>query len=158
DATPRSLASLMVGRELAAERGDVPARSAGDVVLRLDDLWVDGDRGSAALRGAALEVRAGEILAIAGGPRNGQREAAEGLGGRRPRTQAGVPVGGRPVRGDPRRAMAAGVAYVPEDRLGTGVAPSLSIESNLVLRSYRRPPASYGPWLQLRGMRRRAVD
>src|SRR5262249_12834289 len=49
-------------------------------------------------------------------------------------------------------------AYVPEDRLGTGVAPSLSIESNLVLRSYRDPPASRGPLLQLRSIRRRAIE
>jgi len=110
------------------------------------------------VRGASLEVRAGEIVAIAGVAGNGQRELAEAIAGMRPPAQGAVTVAGRAVRGDPRAAMAAGVAYVPEDRLGTGVAPSLSIESNLVLRSYRRPPASYGPWLQLGGIRRRAID
>jgi simple sugar transport system ATP-binding protein len=110
------------------------------------------------VRGASLEVRAGEIVAIAGVAGNGQRELAEAIAGMRPPAQGDVTVAGRAVRGDPRAAMAAGVAYVPEDRLGTGVAPSLSIESNLVLRSYRRPPASYGPWLQLRGIRQRAVE
>jgi ABC-type uncharacterized transport system ATPase subunit len=158
DATPRSLASLMVGRELAAEQSEAAPRTAGDVVLRLQELWADGDRGAAAVRGASLDVCAGEIVAIAGVAGNGQRELAEVIAGMRPPTQGGAAVGGRAVRGDPRAAMAAGVAYVPEDRLGTGVAPSLSIESNLVLRSYRRPPASYGPLLQLRGIRRRAVE
>src|SRR5262249_18208744 len=100
-ATPRSPASLMVGRELAAERGDVPARTAGDVVLRLEDLWADGDRGSAAVRGASLEVRAGEIVAIAGVAGNGQRELAEAIAGMRPPTQGAVTVGGRPVRRRP---------------------------------------------------------
>src|SRR6185503_11513045 len=64
----------------------------------------------------------------------------------------------RSVRGDPRSAIAAGVAYVPEDRLGTGVAPSLSIASNLVLKSYRKPPASRGPLLRSRAIRDRAVE
>jgi general nucleoside transport system ATP-binding protein len=160
DATPRSLASLMVGRELAAAAGqaDAAPRTGGEVVLRLQDLWAEGDRGAAAVRGASLDVRAGEVVAIAGVAGNGQRELAEAIAGMRPPTQGAVTVAGRAVRGDPRAAMAAGVAYVPEDRLGTGVAPSLSIESNLVLRSYRRPPASYGPWLQLRGIRQRAVE
>src|SRR5439155_985379 len=57
-----------------------------------------------------------------------------------------------------RAAQAAGVAYVPEDRLGTGVAPSMSIASNLVLRSYREQYASHGPLLRLRAIRDRAVD
>ncbi|HWX08978.1 MAG TPA: heme ABC transporter ATP-binding protein, partial [Gaiellaceae bacterium] len=58
---------------------------------------------------------------------------------------------------DPRASIAAGIAYVPEDRLGTGVAPSLSIASNLVLRSYRGPASSRGPMLRLRRIREHAV-
>jgi len=76
----------------------------------------------------------------------------------RPATKGAVTVAGRRVRGDPRAALAAGVAYVPEDRLGTGVAPSLSIAHNLVLRSYRHAPVSRGPLLQLRGIRERAIE
>jgi simple sugar transport system ATP-binding protein len=158
DATLRSLASLMVGRELAAGQAEAAPRVGGEVVLRLHDLWADGDRGSPAVRGASLEIRSGEIVAIAGVAGNGQRELAETIAGMRPPTRGAVTVGARSVRGDPRTAMAAGVAYVPEDRLGTGVAPSLSIESNLVLRSYRSAPASYGPWLLFRGIRQRAVE
>ncbi len=62
------------------------------------------------------------------------------------------------MRGDPRSAIAAGVAYVPEDRLGTGLAPNLTIASNLVLKSYRKPPASQGPLLRLRKIRDLAID
>jgi simple sugar transport system ATP-binding protein len=70
-----------------------------------------------------------------------------------------ITVRGRRIHaGDPRSAIAAGVAYVPEDRLGTGVAPHLSISSNLVLKSYRRPPASRGPLLRLRAIRDRAIE
>jgi ABC-type uncharacterized transport system ATPase subunit len=158
EATPRSLASLMVGRELGGERDERAARTPGEVVLRLDGVWADGDRGAPAVRGASLDVRAGEIVAIAGVAGNGQRELAETIAGIRTATRGAVTVDGRRLRGDPRAALAAGVAYVPEDRLGTGVAPSLSIAANLVLRSYRRPPASAGPLLRPRGIRDRAVE
>ena len=63
-------------------------------------------------------------------------------------------VRGRALRnGDPRAAIAAGVAYVPEDRLGTGVAPSLSVASNVVLKAYREPHVSRGPLLRFRRIR-----
>ncbi|HEY2217910.1 MAG TPA: ABC transporter ATP-binding protein [Gaiellaceae bacterium] len=159
DATPRSLASLMVGRELAAEGSVTRAQSEpGEAVLELAGVWAQGDRGDAAVRGVTLEVCAGEIVAIAGVAGNGQRELAETIAGIRHQTEGAVRVGGRKLRGDPRAAQAAGVAYVPEDRLGTGVAPSLSIATNLVLRSYREPPASNGPLLRLGAIRERAVD
>src|SRR5207237_93938 len=60
--------------------------------------------------------------------------------------------------GDPRAAIAAGVAYVPEDRLGVGVAPSVSIAGNLALKSYRGRHASLGPLLRLGRIRERAVE
>jgi simple sugar transport system ATP-binding protein len=157
EATPRSLAALMVGRELGSDAEPPPERSVGDVVLAVEGLWAEGDRGHIALRGVSLDVRAGEIVAIAGVAGNGQRELAETIAGIRPQTAGTITVQGRRLRGDPRAAMAAGVAHVPEDRLGTGVAPNLSIASNLVLRSYRQPYASWGPVLRLRGIRDRAV-
>jgi simple sugar transport system ATP-binding protein len=158
EVTPRSLAALMVGRELAGARDDAP-RAPGEVALEVDGVSALGDRGDAALRDVSLALRAGEILAIAGVAGNGQRELAETIAGIRPVTDGGIRAAGRRLRsGDPRSAIRAGIAYVPEDRLGTGVAPSLSIASNLVLKSYRRPPASRGPLLRLRSIRDRAVE
>jgi general nucleoside transport system ATP-binding protein len=158
EATPRSLAALMVGRDMG-EAGDARTRTAGDAVLELDGIWTQGDRGEAAVKGASLVVRAGEIVAVAGVAGNGQRELAETIAGMRAPTSGSVRVGGKPLRGgDPRTAIAAGVAYVPEDRLGTGVSPSLSIASNLVLKSYRRPAASHGPFLRLSRIREHAVE
>jgi len=158
-ATPRSLAALMVGRELLGARGESAPRTPSDVVLELEDVWTTGERGGFAVRGASLSVRGGEIVAIAGVAGNGQRELAETIAGMRAPGRGKVRIAGRSVRGgDPRAAIAAGVAYVPEDRLGTGVAPSLSIASNLVLRSYRDPSVSRGPLLRLRRIRDRAVE
>jgi general nucleoside transport system ATP-binding protein len=158
DTTPRSLAALMIGRELRGGPRDESPRRPGDPVLEIDDAWVEGDRGDTAVRGVALRVCSAEIVAVAGVAGNGQRELAEAVAGVRPTTRGSVQVGGRAVRGDPRSAIAAGVAYVPEDRLGTGVAPNLSIASNLVLKSYRKPPVSEGPLLRLRKIRDLAVD
>jgi ABC-type uncharacterized transport system ATPase subunit len=151
DATPRSLAGLMVGREIElGGRPEGDRREPGEAVLELDALCADGDRGTQALREVSLSVRAGEIVAIAGVAGNGQRELAETIVGIRPATAGTVRVGARRLRGgDPRQAIRAGVSYVPEDRLGTGVAPGLSIAANVVLKAYREPPVSRGPLLVL---------
>jgi general nucleoside transport system ATP-binding protein len=153
EATPRSLAALMVGREIELRRQN-GRREAGAARLELDGVWADGDRGVPAVRDVSLVVRAGEILAVAGVAGNGQRELADTIAGMRPPTRGGMTVVGRKLKGgDPREAIAAGIAYVPEDRLGTGVAPSLSVASNVVLKSYRKPPASRGPLLLVRRIR-----
>jgi general nucleoside transport system ATP-binding protein len=154
EATPRSLAGLMVGRELEAAERDTERGPAGETVLEIDELWADGDRGESAVKDANLTVCAGEIVGVAGVAGNGQRELAETIVGMRPATAGLVRVRGRGLRnGDPRAAIAAGVAYVPEDRLGTGVAPSLSVASNVVLKAYREPHVSRGPLLRFKRIR-----
>ena len=158
DATPRSLATLMVGREIDPVSRDRQAPPDGPPVLAVDGLSVDGDRGGApAVRDVSLTVRAGEIAAIAGVSGNGQRELAEAITGLRSYTSGSITIGGRPVRaGDARSAFEAGIAHVPEDRLGTGVAPSLSIAMNLALKSFRAD--SWGPFLRLGAMRANGVE
>jgi general nucleoside transport system ATP-binding protein len=153
DATPRSLAALMVGREIELGRQNGP-RKLGEVRLELARVSVNGDRGLPALKDVSLQVKGGEIVAIAGVAGNGQRELAETIAGMRMPTAGALAVAARRIRaGDPRAAISAGIAYVPEDRLGTGVAPGLSIASNVVLKSYRRPPVSRGPILLLHKIR-----
>jgi simple sugar transport system ATP-binding protein len=159
EATTRSLAASMVGREVEQARRPAEARAhVGDVVLRLDGVRATGDRGGEALQDVALTVRAGEIVAVAGVAGNGQRELAETITGMRPATAGRVTVGGRTLdTGDPRAAIRAGIAHVPEDRLGTGVAPNLNVAWNVALKSYRGA-TSRGPWLRLRAMRERAAE
>jgi simple sugar transport system ATP-binding protein len=160
DATQRELAAMMVGREveLAARKGRAaPPRE--DVALEVEGLSVRGDRGEEAVRDLSLAVRSGEIVGVAGVAGNGQRELAEAVTGMRAPSTGTVRVAGRKVKtSDPRSAIAAGVAHVPEDRLGTGVAPSLSIAENSVLKSYRRPPVSRGPLVRWRTVARHAAD
>src|SRR5215471_5525149 len=122
DSTQRSLASLMVGREVADIERVPRERWDGDVVLELANVSALGDRGSLALQDVTLTIRSGEILGIAGVAGNGQRELAEVVTGMRPPTEGSVTVDGRRLRGgDPRAAIRAHVSHVPEDRLHTGV-------------------------------------
>jgi len=139
----------MVGREIELGRQNGP-RTPGEARLELVGVSVNSDRGFPALKEVSLQVRSGEILAVAGVAGNGQRELAETIAGMRTPSAGTLAVAGRAIRGgDPREAISARIAYVPEDRLGTGVAPGLSIGSNVVLKSYRRPPVSRGPLLLL---------
>ncbi len=142
DATPRSLAALMVGRELDAAQ---PARRTNRRASRCSSSTASGPTATAAtsaVRGVvARRARRGDRRRRR---RRRQRAARAGGDGRRhaPGDARGDPRRRQGVRaGDPRSAIAAGVAYVPEDRLGTGVAPSLSIASNLALKSLPRARA-----------------
>jgi simple sugar transport system ATP-binding protein len=145
-----SLAALMVGREVTAvTRENTGSLPGAATVLRVDGLSALGDRGRAALTDVSFQVKAGEILGVAGVAGNGQRELVEVLAGLRPRTSGSVDVDGEIMdRADARHPIRMGVAYVPQDRLGTGLAPDLSIAENLILKRYRRPPISRAPFLR----------
>ncbi len=148
------LARMMVGHEMAldvaprASRAPSEQATAPAAVLELEHVTALGDFGIEALKDISLSVHAGEILGIAGVAGNGQRELAEVIAGLRPVTAGTVRVAGERIgAGDSRAAIDAGVAYVPEDRMGTGVSPNLSLTENLLLKSYRRGAAHAGPVL-----------
>jgi simple sugar transport system ATP-binding protein len=149
----------MVGREIEVAPPLEQSRQIADVrVLEVEDLTVPGDRGETAVNGVSFSVREGEIVGVAGVAGNGQRELAEAVSGMRDVRAGSVRVAGRRLGGgDPREAILAGVAHVPEDRLGTGLAPSLSVTSNVSIKTYRSRSLSHGPLLALRKMREAAV-
>jgi simple sugar transport system ATP-binding protein len=142
--SPAELARLMVGREVLFHLERPPA-TLGKVVLSLDDVAAENDRGLPALRGVSLQVRAGEIVGLAGVAGNGQRELAEVITGLRRCTGGRVLLNDEEISNQPARvAIRRGVAHVPEDRTHVGSAPSLSITDNLIMKTYDRPPVGRG--------------
>src|SRR6187431_951819 len=140
------LAALMVGRnvQLIVDRGEShPAEPR----LVITDLRVADDRGHEAVKGVSLDVRAGEILGIAGVAGNGQDELVEALTGLRQPTSGTVELAGDDVTGaGPRDLQRAGVSFVPGDRHRFGLVLSFPLEDNLVLTQYDEKPYARGPF------------
>ena len=132
-----ALAKMMVGRDIDLDRQRFAAETTGAVCLSAHGVsLVVGDQ--TLLDGVDLEVRSGEIVGIAGVSGNGQRELADVLAGIVAPTTGSVSVAGATISGrGTRAARAAGLAFVPEERLGTGLAPSLTIAENLLLTRRR---------------------
>ena len=139
DATSESLAELMVGRSVVL-RVDKSSNNPGDVVLSVEDLSVKDDRKQDSVNGASFDVRAGEILGVAGVEGNGQRELVEAITGIRPVAGGRATVAGVAVSAKPRRVRELGVAYIPEDRERDGLVGVYSIADNLVLTDYNKAP------------------
>jgi general nucleoside transport system ATP-binding protein len=133
DTDRHELARMMVGREVDLS----PRRAAsppGEVVLQVDGVSAGAGGTRGRLDGVSLTVRRGEILGIAGVAGNGQRTLAEVVAGLLAPATGTVRIAGTDATGrGPRAARAAGLAYAPEDRNGTGLAPSLSLAENMVL-------------------------
>jgi general nucleoside transport system ATP-binding protein len=122
--SPEALAELMVGRKVLLEVQKTPAK-LGEIVLSVNDLAVKDEQGVLRLKGVSFNIRAGEILGIAGVAGNGQSELLEALGGIAAASGtvvlngAALPLSGAGANGKARRA--AGVAHVPEDRQALGL-------------------------------------
>lgn len=135
----RELTRLMVDREIMLDTGKSPVKP-GEVVLGIKSVSALGDKGHRALKDIALEIRAGEIVGIAGVAGNGQRELAEVITGLRRAVSGQVLIGGMDMTNKkPAEVIATGVAYIPEDRLGMGLVPGLGAADNVILKDYRSP-------------------
>lgn len=142
----KELASMMVGREVDL-KVDKKSATPGNVVLSVQGISVLDDRDQRAVNNVSFEIRAGEILAIAGVQGNGQTELAEAiLGLRQLHTSSGeVAILGKSVRGKPVRAiLESGVGYVPEDRKKDGLISEFSIAENLMLNGSFSTPFAKG--------------
>jgi ABC-type uncharacterized transport system ATPase subunit len=142
DATRETLANLMVGRDVELKVTKGPA-APKDVVLTIKDLHVRDDRGHMAVQGVNLEVRAGEIVALAGVQGNGQTELVEAIVGLRAADSGDILVDGASVtRSSPRQIADLGVAHVPEDRNRDGLIGAMTVAENFILDTYHREPYS----------------
>jgi ABC-type uncharacterized transport system ATPase subunit len=138
--TESALASLMVGREVNLTVHKEP-HQPGVEVLEIRDLVVRDDRGVAVVNGVSLDVRAGEIVALAGIQGNGQTELVEALAGVRHVESGTITLGGHEVtHATPREMLDSGFGHVPEDRHRDGLVLSMSVADNLVLNTPRRAP------------------
>nr|WP_236673461.1 ABC transporter ATP-binding protein [Comamonas sp. JC664] len=162
DTTAEQLAALMVGesqRPPAAATSATRTEAPGEVLLEARGLEASGDNGRPALRGVDLEVRAGEIVGIAGVDGNGQRELAEVLTGLRALTAGSGTLLGGPLKGlTPAVARMRGVGHIPEDRHHRAVVKALSVEENVALGRHTRPPFAKGPWIDFKGRRERTRE
>ncbi|HEX4323371.1 MAG TPA: ABC transporter ATP-binding protein [Gaiellaceae bacterium] len=146
-ATEESLARAMVGREVLLRVDKQPAE-AGDVLLSVQDLHVRDDRGIEKVRGVSLEVRAGEIVGMAGVDGNGQTELIEALTGLRRAESGRIEVGGRELHhASTRDVLDAGLGHIPEDRQRRGLVLEFSLAENVALHDYALPPDSKWGWL-----------
>ncbi len=146
-ATEGSLARLMVGREVLL-RVDKGVSQPSDILLEVKGLHVFDDRGIEKVRGLSLDVRAGEIVGIAGIDGNGQTELIDAMTGLRKVAAGTVTVAGEDVTADSVYGhFEAGLGHIPEDRQRRGLVHEFSIAENIALHDYRGALDSKLGWL-----------
>jgi len=138
----RGLATMMVGRDVVLRVDKEPA-TPGEGVLSIRDLVVRDDRHLTAVDGFSIDVRAGEIVGVAGVEGNGQRELVEAIAGMRPPVSGTIRLGDKDItRSNAFDTNAAGVGHIPEDRERHGLVATYSISDNLVLNCFDDEPYS----------------
>ena len=156
-ATPEGLARMMVGREVVLRVEKAPAQPA-EPLLVVESLTVLDDRGLEAVRDVSFEVRAGEIVGVAGVDGNGQSELIDAITGLRKATAGRVLVGGKEVTNSSARGhLDLGIGHIPEDRQLRGLVLDFTLAENLALHDYREEPDSKWGWLFPKRLLERAV-
>lgn len=144
DVTRADLARLMVGREVIF-RVEKKQVEIGDVVLSVENLKADNDKGLSALNGISLNVHEGEIVGLAGVAGNGQNELSETLVGLREILDGKVVVNNKDVTNKPvKLGIRHGISLIPADRTLVGTAPNLSVTDNVIMKNYDQDPIGKG--------------
>jgi ABC-type uncharacterized transport system ATPase subunit len=144
DASEDDLATMMVGRAMQLEVVKQPA-TPGDTVLAIRGMTVADERGHLAVDDVDLEVRAGEVLGLAGVQGNGQTELVEAIMALRPAARGDVALAGKSLAGrTTAQILAAGIGYIPEDRSVDGLVREFTVAENLVLDVYHQRPYASG--------------
>ncbi|MGI0487074.1 ABC transporter ATP-binding protein [Pantanalinema rosaneae CENA516] len=137
--TPKALAELMVGREINFQL-EKPVQTNDTIVLNVNHLHVRDDRALPAVQGVSFQLRAGEILGIAGVDGNGQRELADAIAGLRPITDGTIAYQGQEITANASNRHPLKLGYIPEDRQKMGLILPFSIARNLILKAFNRLP------------------
>jgi len=156
EADKNSLAAMMVGRSVQLEVEKAEAKP-GDVVLEIKDLVMTDDHHQVMVDQISLEVRAGEVLGVAGVQGNGQTELVQAVTGLRKPVSGQVHLLGKDItHTTPRRITELGAAHVPEDRQKDGLVLSFPVRDNLVLCTYYKPPFARGVNMQAEAVQKNA--
>jgi simple sugar transport system ATP-binding protein len=144
DTGENELAEMMVGR-VVSFRLDKKPPAPGATILRIEDLTVIGSKGVPAVRGLSLDVRAGEVVGVAGVDGNGQSELVAAISGLLPVRSGRVILKGKDIsRESIHRRNEGGIGLVPEDRHKYGLVLDFRVDENVILKDYRKKPFS-GP-------------
>ncbi|MBL8116975.1 MAG: ABC transporter ATP-binding protein [Anaerolineae bacterium] len=153
DVSIRDMANMMVGREVILQVEKKPAQP-GDIVLKAENLLVAGSGGVPAVFGATLEVRAGEIVGIAGVSGNGQTEFIEAIAGMRPVEGGNISLLGTDItHRKVRDRRNTGMAHIPEDRMTMGLNLLTNLDENVAVTRYQEEPYSKAGFLQFSAIR-----
>nr|WP_210297326.1 ABC transporter ATP-binding protein [Rhizobium sp. 16-449-1b] len=158
ETTVEELAELMVGRRvlLRVQKGEA---NPGKVILSVRNLTVKDDRGVVMVDNVSFDVRAGEIVGVAGVAGNGQSELLEAIAGIRKPHSGEILLDGQPIdKADPARLRELGLAHIPEDRHHMGLVLKFEEYENSVLGYHRKPEYSKGPLLDLEAIRKDAME
>lgn len=141
-ATNEDLAEWMVGRSVSFKTEKIVSNPK-EVILSIKDLVVNENRGIPAVKGLNLEVRAGEVVGIAGIDGNGQSELIQAITGLRKVKSGSITIKGEEVVGKtPRKITEMQVSHVPEDRHRDGLVLQMSVAENIALQTYYKEPNS----------------
>lgn len=147
DTSEKELAHLMVGRELELKFPPRPETNP-EVILEVQDLHCEDDRGLPSVRGVSFQIHRGEIVGIAGVARNGQEELAEAIMGDRPITKGKIVFKDKEITSAHTRTIKEmGCGHIPDDRYKEGCAKEASVRENLIMGSHYRKPLAGSFWL-----------
>ncbi|MBM7694768.1 simple sugar transport system ATP-binding protein [Peribacillus deserti] len=142
ETNPNELASLMVGRDVVFKTVKKDANPK-ETVLDIQDLVVKDSRGVASVNGLSLNVKAGEIVGIAGVDGNGQSELIEAITGLKKSESGKVSLNGKEIQNmSPRKITRSGIGHIPQDRHKHGLVLDFPIGENMVLQTYNQQPYS----------------
>ncbi len=158
EVSENDLAAMMVGRDVNF-RVEKKEQKPGDVVLEVKDIRAKDYRNADILKGLSLNVRAGEIVGLAGVDGNGQTELVEILTGLKKAESGQVLMGGVDVLNKtPKEIFNAGISSIPADRQKHGLILDFSIEDNLILQHFEEEPFSKNGILNRKAIRENATD
>ncbi len=137
DATVNRLTEAVVGVTAGTQKRSLDRAPGKDIIFAMEAVSAQNDRNLPALRGISFYIRKGEIFGIAGVAGNGQRELAEVIAGLRPVSGGQIRMHGKDItKTSVKERINAGISFIPEDRMTTGLIPELDMKQNLILKHF----------------------